>query len=523
MLIRHHARPSLTLAIMLVYCTVALGAELTVGVQGSLRSLDPHYYNLAANNALNRHIYDALVVQDAQGRLYPGLAVHWKSESGNAWQFVLRRGVRFHDGSPLTADDVIYSLARARSVPNSPASFARHTRHIISMEKVDEITVRLRTAGPRPALPRDLSHVRIMSLKASEGKHSAQIDAGDGAVGTGPYRLAAWKPGTPLVLDRNEQYWATAPPWTRVTFLFIPDGARRVQALLAGEVDAIEAVPPDAIERLAKKSGISIIRRQSSRLIFLHLDSGRKKSPFVTGTRGINPLQKLQVRKGISLAINRSAIASDVMEGLAVPSGQLLPKGHFGHIPALKPDRFNRRGAKRLLARGGFPRGFGLTLHGPNNQFPFDAQLLEAIAGALKRIGIRAETETKSRRIFFTIAARREFSAYLSRWNDGAAGAAAMLRSLLASYDPERRMGMRNHGRFSDPALDTALERALTAMDNERRAYLLQEATRIGIAAYGIIPLFFEVDTWAMRKGFTLRPGGFGAILATDFRPSDGD
>ncbi len=511
--------PALAVALLLT-CAVQ-GAELTIALKASLRTTDPHYFDLASNNAFLSHIYDSLVLRDKNQALQPGLAVFWRPVGKITWEFVLRRGVKFHDGSDFNADDVIYSLGRAASAPNSPASFARYTRRIVSMEKVDEITVRLRTERPWPLLPQDLSHVRIMSFTASEGKTTAQLDAGDGAVGTGPYRLLSREPDRQAVLARNPDYWGREPPWERVTFRFIPHWKDRLAALQTGRADVIDSVPPKALKQLRKaRRKISLARGVSSRLIFLQLDSGRNKTPFVTGTRGKNPLQKLRVRKAISLAINRKAIADKIMLGRAVPAGQFFPKGHSGYTPGLEPDKPDLRKAKRLLARGGFGGGFGLTLHGPNDRFLSDAEVLHAVAKSLRRIGIRAEVETRSRRIFFPRAARREFSAYLSGWNVQGGEASAPLRALVASYDRERGTGRRNFGRFSNAELDAILGKALKAMDPGRRKRLLQEATRIAIGQYGIIPLHFEVDTWAMRKGLKLVPRSDGATLATGIFPT---
>ena len=505
------------LVLALVLAAGARGQSLTIGLKQPIRSVDPHFYNNPANNAFSRHIFESLVATDARFALRPSLAESWRRAAVTTWEFRLRQGVKFHDGSEFTADDVLYSLARAGSVPNSPSGFARYTRRIVAVDKIDAYTVRIKTAGPHSTLLQDLTKLRIMSLKAAEGKTTDEINAGQGAVGTGPYRLGRWQRGKPVTLARYADYWGARPEWEAIIFQPLPDAKARVAALLKGKVQLIDAVPPESLKALRRNRKIALAKSVSNRLVFLEVDSGRNKSPSVTGTRGRNPLRHLEIRRAISLAINRKAITESVMKGAAVPAGQILPKGVSGGLGELKPDKYDPKAARRQLGRGGYRRGFGLTLHGPKGYYPYDVDVLKAVAVGLNRIGIAVKVESKPGRIYFPMVSKRSFSLFLNHWRLQSADVAEPLTALLATFGGRGSRGgwgRQNHGRFSNAELDALLRTASNTMDEARRTRLLREATSVAIRNLGIIPLYFEVNRWAMRKNLRLRTRIDGATLA---------
>ena len=221
---------------------LAAAQELRIGVAGFATSADPHFYNLAANNSLAAHVFDALTRRDPQSRLEPNLAVGWTPVGDTVWEVMLRPGVTWQDGTPFTADDVAFSFARAPSVPNSPSSFAGMLRPITKVEVVDPLLLRLHTARPAPSLPNDLALVSVVSRHAGEGATTEAYDAGKAAIGTGPYRLVRFAKGDRAVLARNEGWWGGKAPWSEVTIRAVPNGAGRTAALLAGDVDAIDTI-----------------------------------------------------------------------------------------------------------------------------------------------------------------------------------------------------------------------------------------------------------------------------------------
>jgi len=333
----------------LMFINSASAKVLRAGIKGEPSSIDPHYHNLTPNNALSREIFDRLIMPDDKQQLMPGLAVSWRAVDDLTWEFKLRKGVRFHDGSPFTADDVVFTFERAPNVPNSPSSFMTYLKGK-NIVKIDDHTIHIKTKRPYPLMPNDMMTFSIISKKHGQGATTEDYNNGKAAIGTGQFKFVEWVPGDRLVLERNDDYWGKKPEWDKVIIKPIKSSPARVAALLAGYVDFIDNVPTTDIERLKGESGIELSQGISNRVIYLHLDHKRSNSPYVkaNGVGSIkNPLQDQRVRKAISKAINRDAIVDRVMEGVAIKAGQLLPEGFFGVSSNLKPEPYDPAGAKK--------------------------------------------------------------------------------------------------------------------------------------------------------------------------------
>jgi peptide/nickel transport system substrate-binding protein len=257
--------------------------------------------------------------------------------------------------------------------------------------------------------------------------------------------------------------------------------------------------------------------------MYVHLDSARDKSPFVTDKAGRpldrNPLKDVRVRRAMSKAINRQALVDRVMEGAARPTGQLLPDGLFGYTPALKPEPYDPDGAKKLLAEAGYPDGFGLTVHAPNNRYVNDEQIAQAIAQMLTRVGIVTKVDAMPSSVYFTRANKLEFSVMLVGWGSDTGEASSPLKALLATFNNDKGMGQANRGRYSNPKLDALLDQALSTVDDARREKLLQQATEVAMADVGIITLYHQENLWATRKGTVYTPRADERTYAHEFRP----
>ncbi|MDH3660885.1 MAG: ABC transporter substrate-binding protein [Alphaproteobacteria bacterium] len=511
----------------MVIAAPVLAEDLTIGLASEPTSIDPHYHNLGPNNALADHLYETLILQDENQQLSPGLAVSWTAIDDLTWEFKLREGVTFHDGNPLTADDVVFTFERAPNVPNSPSSYATYIKGKTAV-KVDDLTVHIKTETPYPLMPSDVSTIPIVSVEAGEGASTEDYNAGKAAIGAGPYKFVEYVPGDRIVLERNEAYWGEAPAWDKVTFKAIKSGPSRVAALLAGDVDVIASVPTTDIESLKGEENVSLFQGVSNRVIYLHLDHDRASSPFVKAKDGgaiDNPLRDQRVRLAISKAINRDAIVERVMENVAMKAGQLLPEGFFGVSPNLGPVEFDPEGAKALMAEAGVPDGFQLTIHGPNDRYINDAKIAEAIAQMLTRAGIDTAVETMPRSVYFKRASTGgpdgtpEFSFILVGWGAGSGEASSPLKSLIHTYDKERGFGASNRGRYSNPEVDALIEEALATIDDAKRQDLLAKATEAAINDGAIIPLHYQVNTWATRKGLKYIPRTDEATLAMSVVP----
>jgi peptide/nickel transport system substrate-binding protein len=489
-------------------------AELKVGLAAPPSAIDPHFHNLSPNNSLLSHIFDRLVHQDPSQALIPGLAESWKAVNETTWEFKLRKGVKFHDGSAFTADDVLCSFKRAPNVPNSPSSFGLYLKGKTA-EKVDDHTVLIKTATPQPLVPNDLSTIYIVSKSAGCEAKTEDYNAGKAAIGTGPLKFGEYVPGDRVVMTANEGYWGGKPAWDKVTFRPIASAPARVAAILAGDVDVIEDVPTADIANLSKDARVSLAQTVSNRVIYFHLDHFRETSPFITGKDGSaikNPLRDLRVRQAISKAINRDAIVERVMEGSAIPAGQLLAEKFFGVSKKLKPEKYDVEGAKKLMKEAGFEGGFKMKIHSPSGRYTNDAKIAEVVAQMLTRIGIDTSLETMPPAVFFRRASTGgpdntpEFSFILVGWGSGTGEASSPLRSLLYTVDASKGTGAANRGRYSNPEVDKLIDAALVSVDDEKRADLLAKASEAAVGDLGVIPSHYQLNVWATRKGLKIVP-----------------
>ena len=512
------------LALALLVCPLAApAADLSIALGGDVTSMDPHFHNLTPNNNIGAHVFETLVAKDAGGRFKPALAESWRAVDDTTWEFKLRKGVRFHDGSIFTAADVVFSIDRVPNVPNSPSPFTTYTKQVTEKIVVDPWTLRLKSAGPYPQMPIDISTVLIVSSKAAANATTDDFNTGKATVGTGPFRFVRWQKGDRIELARNDGYWGPKSPWERVTFRIITSDPTRVASLLAGEVRAIENVPTTDLAKLARNKDLALYRTVSVRLMYLHLDTARDKSPFVTDKAGKaldrNPLRDLRVRRAMSKAINRPALVERVMEGAAVASGQLMPENFFGFTPMLKPEPYDPEGARKLLAEAGYPDGFGLTLHAPNNRYVNDEQIAQTIAQLLARVGIQTRVEAMPASVYFSRGSKLEFSFMLVGWGADTMEASSPLKALLATFSKDKGMGAANRGRYSNSKLDAVLEQALATVDDPKREKLLQQATEIGVGDLGIIPLYHQHNLWAARRGIVYEARADERNFAHEFRP----
>jgi peptide/nickel transport system substrate-binding protein len=483
--------------------TSALAADLRIGLSADVSSLDPHFVNIAPNIAFSQHLFDALVHVDANGQLVPGLATSWRAIDPTTWEFKLRRGVKFHDGSELTAEDVVFSLDRPATLVNSPGPFTSYTKQIVGKQIVDPYTVRLKTAAPYGAMPLDMNSIFIVSKKAAQNASTEDFNTGKALVGTGPFKFASFKRGDRIEVVRNDNYWGPKPAWNKVTFRIIPSGTPRLAALLAGDVDAIEGVPTADLGKLRGNPKFRLEQKVSWRTLFWHLDQSRDKSPYVTDKSGKplekNPLKDVRVRQAMSKAINRQALAERTMEGLAIPASNVVSPGIFGHAETLKVEAYDPAGAKKLLAEAGYPDGFALTLHGPNNRYVNDDRVVQTVAQFLSRIGIQAKVETLPLSSYFGKARAGEFSAALLGW--GSLAGDFSLRSLVGTPNAETGWGTWNWGKYSNAKVDQAVQSALSSVDPKKREAFAKEGAVAALKDYAVIPLYHQYATWAMRKG----------------------
>lgn len=494
----------------------AASSELRIGTKLELNTLDPHFFNGFPQASSHSLIYDALLLLNDKLAPEPALATSWKNIDDLTWEFELRQNVKFHDGTPFTAEDVVATFERVPKVPNSPNPFTQFTRTIVKTEIVDPHRIRLHTDAPNPTLHMDMARVFIVPKKFATAS-TEDFNSGKAAVGTGPYKLVEWVNSDHLVVARNDGYWGPKQPWSKVTEKVIKSDAGRIAALLAGDVDAIDEIPAVDVPRIRDDKRFHVVTGPAATIHYLAMDAVREKSPFISAKDGQpplkgNPLSDPRVRKALSLSINRKLIVDRLLDGLATPASQFLPPMFEGTSTKLKIDPFDMKKAKALLTEAGYGNGFKITLHSTADRYPKDRDIAQAIAQSWTRLGIEVEVQAMPGTVFFAQASKQEYSAFLAQYGTEEAliGPRVLVHTTGGIY------GTANRTRFSDPELDAKIEKAQTEMNPVKRKQYVQEAIEASMDKQAIIPILHPSWLMASKTGIviTSRPDRrFNALM----------
>lgn len=488
----------------------AQGDEVIIGLANDALYLDPHQQNETTTNMLCAHIFDSLVHYTENLEVIPGLAKEWTRESDTEWVFHLEEGVKFHNGNDFTAEDVKYSVDRVRDT-----IIANIVSNVQSVEIVDDYTVKIETVKPYAVLLRDLEKVKIVDKDYVE-------EVGDDTfnrepVGTGPYKLVEWIKSDHIKMEANEDYWGQVPEIETVIFRPITNNATRTAALLSGDVDFINDVPVRDAERIANNSDLDLIKKPSLRLIYLHLDGWRDKSPTIDLPE--NPLQDIRVRQAIYYGINVDAIVQFTMDGHAYPAEQFVQSSHLGYVEGVERYPYDPEKARELLAEAGYPDGFTVTLDSPNDRYVNDAQVAQAIASQLSKIGINIELNLMPKSLFFDyVRPGDKSSIVMSGWSATSGGAGRMYEVFLVSRDTYEGLGGSNRGHYSNSEFDQAVINASSTASIEERDQYLQKATQIALDDLALIPLYYQEDLLAKKDFIEYTPRVDNYILASEMK-----
>jgi peptide/nickel transport system substrate-binding protein len=500
------------LFLILLVAGFADGATLRWSSQGDYLSADPHAQNEGLNNLINTEIYERLTARDKSLALIPALATSWAATSATTWRFNLRRGVLFHDGTPFTADDVVFSIERAQLASSNFKVFATP---LGKPRRVDDYTVELELPRPLPeaVLLENANTIFIMSRAWSDRngagrpqdfKTGEETFASRNANGTGPYVLQKREAEVATVLRRNPRWWGEREGRfegnvDEIVYRPIKSDATRMAALLSGELDFVLDPPLQDLARLASNEAVRIVEGPENRVIFLVMDQQRDELRY-SSVKGRNPLKDLRVRQALYQAIDIDAIQRQVMRGRSRPTGSMVPAPSRA-FPPLEPRLlpFDPERAKRLLAEAGYPAGFDLALDCPNNRYVNDERICTALAAMLARVGIRLRVNALPRAQFFQKVDQFDVSLHLYGWGGAATDPGFTLTPVLHSPDG-RGKGDFNSGKFRDDALDRLIDAAEVELDPARRTALLLEAfQRVRENVY-TIPLHRQMIPWAMRR-----------------------
>ena len=508
-----HARAFLLAAGLATAAQAVSAQELTVGVRGGPESMDPHFSALGPQADALKHIFDPLVWTGEDLQLEPGLAVSWKPIDDDTWEFKLREGVKFHDGSDFTAEDVKFSIERIPNV-TGPTTTEIYVRRVKDVEIVDDLTLNIHTNGPAATLPFDFVRLFIVSSKAAKDFSTAETSAegfnsGKAAVGTGPFKFVSWEPKGDLVLERFDDYWRGPAPWEKVVRKEISDDSSRLAALKAGDVDVINYVSSADYLALGNDPKIQTFIGDSVYVMNLQLDQ-RDKTPKVRAKGGgelaSNPLKDARVREAIDLAIDRETMVEIVLEGLGNPANQMMPKGFFGSSDKIPMPEYNPEKAKALLADAGFPDGFEIDLYCTSDRLPGDGAICEGLGQMFSQVGIDTNVNAISKTVYFPAQARKEYSVFMNGWGTLTGEASYTLGSLAHSPNEEVKMGAFNRIEYKNDEVDQLLQAGAQELDADKRRALFEQAMEKTMADRAYISIVVLQSVWAGDKTKVIVP-----------------
>ena len=485
---------------------IASAQTIRIVNQGDALSLDPHSLNESLQLSVTLNVYETLVTRNKDLSLAPLLATSWQQTSPTVWRFELRKGVQFHDGTPFTADDVVFSFQRAKGEGSDMKATLNEVKEV---RKVNDLAIDLETEGPFPILPDVISQTMILSQKWCEANQATRpVDRRKGienaasfrANGTGPFRVRERQPNVRTVFVRNGSYWGKIEGNAQeVVFTPIANPATRVAALVSGEIDVMEPVPVQDVERVNASPNARVIAGPELRTIFLGMDQKRDELQY-SSVKGKNPFKDKRVRQAFYQSIDIAGIQRTVMRGASRPTALMVGPGINGWTTEQdKRLPYDVEAAKKLLADAGYPSGFEVTMNCPNDRYVNDGQICQSVAASLARIGVKINLATETKGTYFPKILRRDTSFYLLGWTPTTYDAHNALSSLTACPD-DKGAGQFNLGAYCNPKLDEITKKIQSETDKAKRNALIKEAFELHGDDIGHLPLHQQSLAWGVSK-----------------------
>ncbi|MCE4554707.1 ABC transporter substrate-binding protein [Pelomonas cellulosilytica] len=480
--------------------------------QGDAQTMDPHSQNETLTNNINSQIYERLTQRDAKLGLVPGLAEQWTQTGPLIWRFKLRSGVRFHDGTPLTADDVVFSIQRAKEPTSQTAVYANA---VGTPRRVDDLTVEFQLAVFNPIFLQHIDQLWIMSRKWCETnrvtkpldfKNKEESFAGTHANGTGPFMLVSRQPGIKTVLQRNPNWWGKFDGNVQeVVHTPIASDATRLAALVSGEIDFLHDPAPRDVTRLRSTPGVKIVDGPENRLVFIGMDQARDKLLYGSVPGGKNPFKDVRVRRALYQAIDIEALKTKLMSGLAVPTGGLTPSSSASFDdPALQTRLpYDLAAARKAMADAGYANGFEVTLDCPNNRYINDEQICAALAAMWAQLKIKVKVNAMPRVLYFPKLEKLDTSLFMYGWGGAVTDAETILTPLLRNRGA-KGVGDYNYGNFRNDKADALAAQSSIERDPKAREQQIRGALTELREQVNLIPLHRQVIPWAARSNVTV-------------------
>src|ERR1700736_4094603 len=488
----------------------ASGQTLRYANQGDLKSLDPYTLKETTTITHHAHFYEGLVTRDKDLKIAPALAESFRSPEPTRWRFHLRKGVKFHNGDPFTADDVIFSADRVRA---KGSNFGTNVPADAKFIKVDDYTVDVKLDSPNPILISQWDGWYIMDKKRCEEHNSvAPTPASDTTPsyaslnenGTGPFFIESHQPGVKTVFKANPNWWRK-PEHNLKEIIFTPiaSDATRVAALLSGEGDVIEPVPIQDTARVDSSPNAQVMKGPELRTIFLGMDQVRDELLY-SNVKGKNPFKDIRVREAFYKAVDIELIKGRVMRGLSTPSALMIAPQLFKLSGDFTRPKFDPEGAKKLLTEAGYPDGFEVTMDCPNDRYVNDAAICQAVVGMLARIGVKINLLAQPKQLYFAKVLKPggfQTSFYLLGWTPGTSDSHNVLYDIMGCRDdPKSSRGQANLGGYCNKEMDAVADKVLVELDATKRDLLIKQAFEIAAKDFAYIPLHQQALAWGVSK-----------------------
>ncbi|MBB5203657.1 peptide/nickel transport system substrate-binding protein [Inhella inkyongensis] len=477
--------------------------------QGDLQTADPHSQNESMTNMVNGQVYEKLVTRGKDMSIVPALATEWSNPDPLTWRFKLRQGVKFHDGAPFTADDVVFSMARSRE---TTSQLLQYGNAVGIPKKIDAHTVEFKLEKPNPVFLQHLDLLWIMNkawaekhrvTRPQDFKNKEESHTSINANGTGPYMLVSRQPGQKNVFKRNPNWWGKFEGNVEeIVFTPIGNDATRLAALISGELDLVLDPAPRDVQRLRSQRGLQIIDGPENRIVFIGMDQARDSLLYGKSPDGKNPFKDLRVRQALYQAIDIEGMRTKLMQGLAQPTGGLTPspKASFDDPTLQTRLPYDLAAAKKLMADAGYAEGFEVTLDCPNNRYINDEEICLTLASMWAQLKVKVKVNAMPRVLFFPKLEKVDTSLYLYGWGGAITDAESIFAPVYRNRG-EKGIGSYNYGGWKNDKFDQLAAQSSSEVDPKKREALIRAALTEFRSQIHTIPLHRQVIPWAARAG----------------------
>ncbi|NSX53395.1 ABC transporter substrate-binding protein [Parasulfitobacter algicola] len=476
---------------------------------GDSLTLDPHAQNEGPTHTVAHQIYEPLLIRDTTGAFEAALATDWapSADDPNVWIFNLREGVTFHDGAEFDSEDVVFSINRAKS---EESDMKELINSIVEVRAPSKYVVEIVTDGPNPIMPNNLTNLFMMDKTWAEANDTVGVQDFEGggtsfattnANGTGPFRVVSREPDVETVLAQNENYWGMDQfpmDVTEIIYTPIQNPATRVAALLSGEVDFIQDVPVQDLNRVAETDGLDIRTAPQNRVIFFGMNTGADDLER-DNVDGKNPLADQRVRQAMKIAINRDAIKQVIMRGQSQPAGVIMPpfvNGWTAELDAVPAT--DVAAAKALMTEAGYEDGFSIQLDCPNDRYINDEGICQATVGMLAQIGITVNLDAKPKAQHFPLITNGQTDFYMLGWGVPTYDSEYIFNFLVHTRGEDR--GSWNGTGYSNADIDAKIQSLASETDLDARDATIAEIWETVQAETLYLPVHHQVLNWGVKS-----------------------